>query len=630
MDWIKNRLEMVERSIVGSLSHDVRLKSVHGIKSTNERLGMLADMVKDAVAKAPVGVFNSELYAWTGKIYEKIAKEELSSCIYESLQSVKTSYTDLTKVSMFVKVATDFLTRKILTPNKSIMVFKNCVYNISRHVVDDFHPKYVQMWQVDYDYDKDCIPVLWERFLNQVLPDMQSRGFLQEFLGAAFVPREKASIEKMLILLGSGANGKSVVYNVLQYVLGIDNVCGQSVSSLVSANNREINVASINGKRLNYCSEIETAMVKFEHSDTLKKLISGEPLMAKVLYKDTFQAREIPLMMANANYLPKMADNGFALRRRIAVVKFPVRIPKQEQDTMLADKLRNECAGIFNWIMEGRDRFVLRGCRLPELPEINFEKEKNVIASKESNIYAWLESAGYSNDKEFYEQVYVYIPSKKLYAAYNKWCMNNQTVPENMIKFGKEMLKIGFPKRHTRDGQEYGMRGKALAAQSAAEAIKKIHARAGSIKTLWYTPEGNPLVFGEERLASSIGVARKIIRKFVENGQNPDYKGTEKLVEGEHYTFEDGKWKCFDALKCMQVFADNEILLTDSRREQVLRKRKKDNTMREKFNTEMRKLGLPYRKLLHPERVQEGCEWVSDDTPIEDILFQEGMADKVK
>ena len=83
----------------------------------------------------------------------------------------------------------------------------------------------------------------------------------------------------MLVLRGSGSNGKSVVFETIMGILGRENVSNFGIGALITGNERKKNIAFINGKRLNYCSEIQ-ALEFGKDSDTLKSLISGEPTEA--------------------------------------------------------------------------------------------------------------------------------------------------------------------------------------------------------------------------------------------------------------------------------------------------------------------------------------------------------------
>jgi len=624
MDWSYNRLELVQKAVTRRMKADARMSQVLGIKRDAERIGMLTDMVKDAVAGAPLGMFNGDVYAWTGRIYEKVSPEEMSSMVYEVLQSCNVSYADMTKAGVFVKVTNDFLSRKQIMPNKSIMVFRNGVYDIERGTLEDFAPRYVQMWQVNYDYCRDEVPVLWQQFLSRVLPDLPSRAYLQEFVGASFVSREKASIEKMLILLGAGANGKSVIYRVLQDVLGIDNVTSLSVGSLIGGSEAERNVAAINGKRLNYCSEIETAVVKYEYSDTLKKLISGEPLTAKVLYRNPFPAREIPLMMANANSLPRLADKSYAIRRRFAVIKFGIQIPRHEQDPLLADKLRSESSGIFNWIMDGRSRFVLRGYKLPKYDEPDLSVDETTLI-RQTTVERWLVRSGFSCDGDSSLQSPVWLHASELYKLYVKWCMDEKAVPESILSFGKSLRAKGFEKRRDMRGMLYGMKGSGAQSLAHKAATEKI-VRGKRESSLWYAEDGSALILGERRLAYALGIGRKVIRRFIENGRKPGYKGKDALIEGVHYECSDGSWQSFNVDKCRQVFAENEIYANEDRRKELQRATARENSARRKFNLTMKRLGLPYRKSKHHGVLKEpGCLLVDDDMTVDEAMLDAGM-----
>ena len=61
------------------------------------------------------------------------------------------------------------------------------------------------------------------------------------------------------------------------------------LAELTSGSNRDKNIARINGKLLNYCSEVSRKSIA---SDFAKALISGEPLPARELYGMPFTANK--------------------------------------------------------------------------------------------------------------------------------------------------------------------------------------------------------------------------------------------------------------------------------------------------------------------------------------------------
>lgn len=87
-------------------------------------------------------------------------------------------------------------------------------------------------------------------------------------------------LEKVLLLLGSGANGKSVIFEIVQALLGEDNVSNSSLLQLREPHYR----AMLANKLLNYASEISTRL----DADIFKKLASGEPCEARLPYEKPF------------------------------------------------------------------------------------------------------------------------------------------------------------------------------------------------------------------------------------------------------------------------------------------------------------------------------------------------------
>jgi len=126
---------------------------------------------------------------------------------------------------------------------------------------------------------------------------------LAEFVGYVFAPNLK--LEKSLFLYGSGANGKSVFFDIISALLGTQNVSNYSIDTLCEPNGYYR--AMIANKLLNYSSEIGK---RFE-VDKFKQLSSGEPVEARLPYGEPFQIRNYARMVFNANQLPKDIEQTF-------------------------------------------------------------------------------------------------------------------------------------------------------------------------------------------------------------------------------------------------------------------------------------------------------------------------------
>jgi len=85
-------------------------------------------------------------------------------------------------------------------------------------------------YKLNFDYDPNAKAPKFEMFLNKVQPDIERQKVLSEYLGYIFIKSFK--LEKALILFGSGANGKSVFFDIVNALLGAENVCNYSLQNL--------------------------------------------------------------------------------------------------------------------------------------------------------------------------------------------------------------------------------------------------------------------------------------------------------------------------------------------------------------------------------------------------------------
>ena len=247
-------------------------------KRPADRIGMFQDLLIDAIKKSTLCCFNGRPYYYGGRIYEQLGREGWDA-FYSLVKAVadkcKMQPGDKTKLESVCKVCRREVSLKELKVDNHIIVLQNGVLDVEKGTFHKFSSRFHQITQMSFDYNPDEVPFLWKDiFLDRVLPDEGYQKVLQEFMGAIFIDRDKAKIEKMLILKGAGSNGKSVVFETLKGLLGEDNIKTIPLSELIGGSERKQNIASINGKRLNYCSEIQTHEFG-KNVDALKALISG-------------------------------------------------------------------------------------------------------------------------------------------------------------------------------------------------------------------------------------------------------------------------------------------------------------------------------------------------------------------
>lgn len=422
----------------------------------------LLDELRNAVERSSISVFNGKMYIFTGRIYESISANDFENMTYELWKKLglPLSMWD-NRSGGVVDLMRKMVMSKHIYPDNSKIIFENGMYDFDeRKFHKDVTQKTVQFASVPFSYNPFAVCPVWNNFLDTVLPDKDCQGMLQEFLGSIFIDRKKVKIETMLILKGKGANGKSVIFETIMGLLGTGNVSTYGIQELIYGSYKEQNMANINGKRLNYCPEVDAMNVRGDNA-TFKALISGEPMRVKVLYSNPFEIYDIPLMMSNCNRLPKMNTWTHSMLRRIVVIPFEVSIPQNEQNPKLALELANEYAGIFNWICVGRERFRLNGCKFTDVIGLTnmldtIERGKSSMSSAVRYMYS---DQKIGTDYKAYDCVRTrntelkakFMLAKDLYGNYRKWCSKFH-VPDDLTKsvFISELELAGFT--YTRKG----------------------------------------------------------------------------------------------------------------------------------------------------------------------------------
>ena len=292
--------------------------------------------------------------------------------------------------------------------------------SIRTHTPDWFTP--VQL-PIEFDGKADCPQ--WEAFLDEVLERDQERiALLQEFFGYLLTP--DTSFHKFMVLEGEGANGKSVVLEVIGAMLGEANVSHVPIDSL---GDRFQNTMTLN-RLANIAPEVnETADL---NEGMLKQFISGDRMYCDRKGIPGVEAKPTARLIVATNSRPAISDRSQGMWRRMLYLPFRISIPTAQQDRELAKKLRLELPGIFNWALAGRKRLLENGL----FTEPTVSKEALADYRAESNPAATFLRERCALDAS------AQVLTDVLYRNYWEWAKGNGFTPLSSAQFGKELRKI--------------------------------------------------------------------------------------------------------------------------------------------------------------------------------------------
>jgi phage/plasmid-associated DNA primase len=120
-------------------------------------------------------------------------------------------------------------------------------------------------------------------------------------------------------------------------------------------------VIQMRGKDLNTSAELTSSTAV--SSEVFKKVVTGDPLAGKILYKDVVTFRSTALNVFATNKLPAFAggiDPG--VRRRLIVIEFPNSIPLEDQvEDIHQQIIDKEYSLLMSWAIEGAARVIRNG-----------------------------------------------------------------------------------------------------------------------------------------------------------------------------------------------------------------------------------------------------------------------------
>ena len=233
------------------------------------------------------------------------------------------------------------------------------VYDAETETFYEHEPDQLLTMQAAVRYDPEATCPTWDTFLEQVQPEETMREYLYRVWGYSLTG--DYSEQSIFLNNGLGANGKSVVQDVLSMIAG---GYGQVVpiETLLTSRNKQgrvpNDVARMKGKRFLKCSE--TAEGRRIDEALLKQLTAGEEVVARFMRAEYFEFRMQGKVHLTSNFLSHMGDDD-ATWRRVHLIPWLVTIEPDNQDKYLAQKLYAEKAsGIFNRLLAGladwRDR----------------------------------------------------------------------------------------------------------------------------------------------------------------------------------------------------------------------------------------------------------------------------------
>lgn len=378
------------------------------------------------------------IYLFNGTYWDELDKEAFQKFLGEAAEKIgvpvfSARYYQFREQLYKQFLSTAYLEPKPSLPNRVLINLQNGTFEISPQgtQVRPFDRSDFLTYQLPFAYNPQAKAPLFEAYLNRVLPDKERQKVLAEYLGFVFIKHgsNRLKEEKALILYGTGANGKSVFFEIVSALLGTANTSNYSLQSLTNDNGYFR--AKLANKLVNYASEINGKL----ESSIFKQLVSGEPVEARLPYGEPFTLKQYAKLIFNCNELPKDVEHTNAYFRRFLIIPFDVTIPPHEQDKQLHTKIiENELSGVFNWVLNGLNR-LLEQKRFTDCEAVKQAIEQ--YKSQSDSVKMFINENEYQNSPNHYKLI------KELYIEYRSYCFEDGFKPVNKSNFIKRLSGFG-------------------------------------------------------------------------------------------------------------------------------------------------------------------------------------------
>lgn len=208
-------------------------------------------------------------------------------------------------------------------PPLDVVNVRNGLLNVVTRELVPHSPDHLSPIQLPVTYDKLATCPAWDTFLSEVV-DADTIPACWEVVAWLMTP--DTSIQKAILLLGEGSNGKSVFITAVTALIGKYNIAGLQLHRLEQD---KFSVARLVGKLANLCADLPSAHL--DTTSTFKALTGGDVMLGERKYADSFEFTPFARLVFSANQPPRSTDATHAFFRRWEVLPFTRTFEEREQ-----------------------------------------------------------------------------------------------------------------------------------------------------------------------------------------------------------------------------------------------------------------------------------------------------------
>lgn len=338
-----------------------------------------------------------------------------------------------------VNLATSFLPSKSIEydTNPLILNLKNGTYSFADKTKQEHSHRDMLTKQIPINYNPEAVCPNWEAFLKKIFNDDASLiSFVQKCVGYSLTGL--TDMQTLLFCYGSGANGKSTFFYVLQMLTG-DFYVTMPINILIqqdqASGTAPYYLSQLKGARAVVTSEIPRS--KKLHESQVKDLTGGDLISARNPHEKPYFFKPTHKLWMFGNHKLEVESSDHGIWRRIRLIPFTYTFSDSEKLPMskVCEMFEIEREGILKWAIDGFHKFREDGEKVPEAVSSATEEYK-----KESDVIGHFVKTCLTESKS------QWAPMKEVFSSYQYWCDTQEQIQQfsRSAEFSKALRARGL------------------------------------------------------------------------------------------------------------------------------------------------------------------------------------------
>ena len=335
----------------------------------------------------------------------------------------RTNYIDETHKALIRRYRTE--------PDTDLINFQDTLYHLETEKTEAHNPTLASINQFPVQfkptYEDAATPAI--NLLSEWV-DWSDVAALMQMIGSCF-HAGSVNLQKAWILIGEGSNGKSILLDFIESLVGAENICS---TSWVKFGESPFATFDMFQKAVAIDADFN---VHSSFGSDIKAIIDGSAIQVEQKYKPSFRARMTCTMIAAMNELPRTKDTTRGFFRRFNIIRFPNTFKEdaakaREIKKILSDeKLKTDF--VQRCLKAYRAAWKLGNYTISEQSEI----EKEEFRQTSNPVLIWIE--------ECFEDVDDHkAPMVDVYDFYKIWCEQNGHKPLSRSRLTRTLKAEGY------------------------------------------------------------------------------------------------------------------------------------------------------------------------------------------